>query len=197
MPFLFTKTMQAKTKNRLTIIITVLLFTSPVVVAYLLSSGLIDYQPEDTKNNGHFVSPLVKLADYSDASWVAGLNEHWTLIHRFPEVCVNQCQTLADDLITYRKTLGHRAEKLNLILLADGFNSELPDQYPLVKKVSIADNEAMKKVFNELSEVSLKNGHGMYVVAPEGYLMMSFTEDNTTTEITRDLSLLVKRKGEG
>ena len=56
--------MQAKTKNRITIIVTVLLFTSPVVVAYLLSSGLIEYQPESKKNNGHFVSPLVKMADY-------------------------------------------------------------------------------------------------------------------------------------
>ena len=188
--------MQAKTKNRLTILFTVLLFTAPVVVAYLLSSGLIDYQPEDTKNNGQFISPLIKVADYSDAQWVLGLDDHWTLIYRIPEVCDKQCQTIEHDLFTYRKTLGHRADKLNLMLIADGFNSEMPDQFPLVQKVSIADNESIKAMFNELSDDSLKAGKGMYVVAPEGYLMMAFTKENTTTEVTRDLSLLVKRKGE-
>ncbi len=188
--------MQTKTKNRLTIIATVLLFTSPVVVAYLLSSGLIDFHPDDTKNNGHFVSPLVKVADYSDADWVAGLNGHWTLIHRIPEVCAQQCQSLELDLHKYRLTLGHRADKLNLILLADGFNSESPDHYPLVKKVAIGDNQALGSVFDQLSAQSLQGGHGMYVVAPEGFLMMAFTPKNTSTEIIRDLSLLVKRKGE-
>ena len=188
--------MQAKTKNRMTIIFTVLLFTSPVVVAYLLSSGLIDYQPEDTKNSGHFVSPLVKVADYSDAPWVNGLADHWTLIRRVPVVCANQCQALENDLHKYRLSLGHRAEKLNLMLIADGFNSEMPDQFPHIQKVSIADNKGLQKVFEQLSEVSLLAGQGMYVVAPEGYLMMAFTPENTTTEIIRDLSLLVKRKGD-
>ena len=188
--------MQAKTKNRLTIIITVLLFTAPVVVAYLLSSGLIDYHPDETKNSGHFVSPLVKLADYSEADWVAGLDSHWTLIRRVPEVCFSQCQSLENDLHKYRLSMGHRAEKLNLMLIANGFNSEMPDQFPNIKKVSLADNKKLQTVFEQLSEVSLRNGHGMYVVAPEGFLMMAFTPENTSTEIIRDLSFLIKRKGD-
>jgi hypothetical protein len=188
--------MQAKTKNRLTIIFTVLLFTAPVVVAYLLSSGLINYQPESTKNNGHFVSPLVKIADYSDAAWVDGLIDHWTLIRRVPEICATQCLSHENDLHKYRLSLGHRAEKLNLMLLADGFNTEMPDQFPHIKKVSIADNKKLQSVFTQLSDVSLQNGEGLYVVAPEGYLMMAFSAENTSTEIIRDLSLLVKRKGE-
>ncbi len=188
--------MRTKTKNRLTIIITILLFTSPVVVAYLLSSGVIDYQPEKTKNNGHFISPLVKVANYSDAPWVADLDGHWTLIRRVPQSCSTQCQTIENDLHKYRLSLGHRAEKLNLMLMANGFDTEMPDPFPHIKKVSIADNVGLSKVFEQLSEVSLKQGHGMYVVSPEGFMMMSFTPENTSTEIIRDLSLLVKRKGE-
>ena len=188
--------MQTKTKNRFTIIFTVLLFTSPVVVAYLMSSGLINYHPEETKNNGHFISPLVKLADYTTDDWVTGLDGHWTLIHRVPEECAIQCQTIENDLHKYRLSLGHRAEKLNLMLIADGFGSEMPDRFPHIQKVSIADNQQLQNVFKQLSEKSLKSGQGMYVVAPEGYLMMAFTPKNTTTEIIRDLSLLVKRKGD-
>lgn len=188
--------MQIKTKNRITIILTVLFFTAPVVVAYLLSSGLINYQPEETKNNGHFISPLVKLSDHTDKNWANALNGHWTLIRRVPEVCVNQCIDLENDLHKYRLSLGHRAEKLNLMLIADGFNSEMPDPFPHIKKVAIGENDVLQNVFEQLSSESLQDGHGMYVVAPEGFLMMAFTPDNTSTQIIRDLSLLVKRKGE-
>ncbi len=188
--------MQAKTKNRLTIIFTAVLFMAPVVVAYLLSSGLIDYQPDATKNNGHFVSPLVKLADYSDEPWVAGLDGHWTLIRRVPEGCDESCTALENDLHKYRLSLGHRSEKLNLMLMADGFLNKSPDQFSHIKKVTLAGNDKLQAMFNDLSSVSLTEGHGLYVVAPEGYLMMAFTPENTSTQIIRDLSLLVKRKGD-
>ncbi len=188
--------MQAKTKNRLTIIFTALLFVAPVVVAYLLSSGLIDYQPDKTKNNGHFVSPLVKLADYSDAQWVTALDGHWTLIRRVPITCDEQCLELENDLHKYRLSLGHRSEKMNLMLMADDYSNYDNDRFPHVQKVSINGNESLRSVFDGLSEVSLTQGQGLYVVAPEGFLMMAFTPENTSTQIIRDLSLLVKRKGD-
>lgn len=188
--------MQTKTKNRMTIILTVLFFTAPVVVAYVLSSGLIDFKPQEKKNNGHFVSPLVKIEDHTDQEWAKDFNDHWTLVRRVPEICVNQCIELENDLHKYRLSLGHRAEKLNLMLMADGYNSEMPDPFTHIKKVSIGDEQQLKDVFTQLSEVSLGEGHGLYVVAPEGFLMLAFTPENTSTQIIRDLSLLVKRKGE-
>ncbi|MGJ8664282.1 MAG: hypothetical protein ACSHWU_11560 [Marinicella sp.] len=188
--------MQAKTKNRLTIIFTVLLFTAPVVVAYLLSSGLIDYHPETTKNNGHFISPLVKVADYTDEPWADDLLGHWTLVRRVPDPCGKQCLELENDLHKYRLSLGHRAEKLKLMLWADGFSEEISDAFPHVKKIATSGNDALTQVMDQLSEVSLGDGEGLFVVAPEGFLMMAFTSENTSTEIIRDLSLLVKRKGD-
>ena len=188
--------MQAKTKNRITIILTVLLFTLPVVAAYVLSSGLIDFKPDSTKNNGRFISPLVKVTDHTQQSWAEELAGNWTLIRRVPEVCVMQCQDLENDLHKYRLSLGHRAEKLNLMLVADGFESDQPDPFVHIKKISTAQQPELKKMFDQLSVKSLQQGHGLYVVAPEGYLMMAFTPENTSTEIIRDLNLLVKRKGE-
>ncbi|MEZ5470192.1 MAG: hypothetical protein R3E90_00280 [Marinicella sp.] len=188
--------MEAKTKNRLTIVITILLFMGPVVAAYLLSSGLIDYKPENTKNKGHFVSPIVKIEDLTKASWVKDLIGTWTLIRVVPETCVNQCQAFEDELSRYQKSLAHRADKMQLMLIADDFLSEMTDKYPHVKKVSMVNELALQQEFARLSSVSLGKGHGLYVVAPEGYLMMAFSAENTSSEIIKDLSLLVKRKGD-
>jgi hypothetical protein len=188
--------MQAKTKNRLTIIFTVLLFTAPVVVAYLLSSGLLNYHPDSTKNNGTFVSPLVKLADWTDAPWAAQLEGHWTLIRRVPGACPDGCEEAQDALQRYRLSLGHRAEKLNLMLMTDQPVTVKQDLFPLVSKVSIQGNAGLQQEMQRLSAESLGDGQGLYVVAPEGYLMMAFTAENTSSEIIKDLSLLTKRKGD-
>ena len=188
--------MQAKTKNRLTILFTVVLFTAPVVVAYLLSSGLIEYKPDGTKNNGRFISPLVKIADHANGPWVDQLNDHWTLIRRVPGSCEPGCEQLQDELLRYRLSLGHRAEKLELMLMTDQSLSAGEDLFPLVEKVSLAGNQALQAVMDQLSVESLGNGDGLYVVAPEGFLMMAFTAQNSSSEIIKDLSLLVKRKGD-
>ncbi len=188
--------MKTKTKNRLTIILTVVFFMGPVVAAYLLSSGVVDYKPESTKNNGQFISPVVKVEDFSAEQWAKDLMGTWTLIRVVPEACANQCQIFEDELSRYQKSLGHRAEKMHLMLIAQAFLSEMPDNFPHVKKVSIEENKALQAEFARLSEVSLGDGHGLFVVAPEGYLMMAFTAENTSSEIIKDLSLLVKRKGD-
>ena len=63
---------------------------------------------------------------------------NWTLIRRFPEACFDQCDVaLQDELHRYRLSLGRRAEKLNLMLLADGHHSKQPDQYPHIKKATM------------------------------------------------------------
>ena len=188
--------MQAKTKNRLTIIFTVLLFTGPVVVAYLLSSGAIDYHPDDTKNKGRFISPLVKVADHAQGPWVDGLMGHWTLIRRVPGACENTCEQQQDELQRYRLSLGHRSEKLNLMLITDQPLTLTEDPFPQVQKVSVGEFPDFQQVLEQLSAESLGEGHGLYVVAPEGFMMMMFTAQNTSSEIIKDLSLLVKRKGD-
>jgi len=188
--------MQAKTKNRITIILTVLLFTLPVVAAYVLSSGLIDFKPDSTKNNGRFISPLVKVSDHTQHPWADDLMGTWTLVRRVPGSCDESCLELENDLHKYRLSLGHRAEKLALLLLADDFVATADDPFEHVQKIATAKQTKLNQMFDQLSAKSLQNGHGLYVVAPEGYLMMAFTPENTSTEIIRDLSLLVKRKGE-
>ena len=187
--------MHLKNKNRLTILVVFLLFAIPVVVAYLLGSGLIDFQPDSTKNHGVFISPPIKPADYTEAEWVNELPEHWTLIYRTPEVCDEACFAWEDKLHRFNLTLAQNADKLELMLLAKDFNMRQEDSYSHIKKVATDGHQALNNIFDDLSNQSLGNGEGLYVVAPEGYLMMAFTPDNEPQDIIKDLKLLVKRKG--
>jgi len=187
--------MQLKSKNRLTILVVFLLFALPVVVAYLLGSGLIDFEPDSTKNHGVFISPPIKLADYTDADWVNDLPEHWTLIYRTPEVCDEACFEWEDKLHRYNLTLAQNADKLELMLLASDFDLRQQDPYSHITKVATRGHQNLNAMLDELSKQSLENGEGLYVVAPEGYLMMAFAPDNPPEDVIKDLKLLVKRKG--
>lgn len=187
--------MQLKSKNRLTILLVFLLFAVPVLVAYLLGSGLIDFEPDSTKNNGVFISPPIKLADYTDETWVNDLPEHWTLIYRTDGVCDETCFQWEDKLHRFNLTLAQNADKLELMLLAIDFDMRQEDPYSHIKKVATRGHQALNDMLDNLSKQSLGGGEGLYVVAPEGYLMMAFTPDNQPQDIIKDLKLLVKRKG--
>ncbi|WP_154222669.1 hypothetical protein [Marinicella rhabdoformis] len=188
--------MQAKTKNRLSIVAIVLLFATPVVVAYLMSSGAISYQPDSTKNHGEFITPPVKVADFSQDEWTNEFNNHWTLVYRVKGECDASCVKLEDNLHRYRLTMGHRADKLKLMLWAEDFKAmPTEDAYQHVLKITTKDLTGLNQTMDELSQVSHGDGNGLYVVAPEGYLMMAFKKENTSTEISQDIKLLLKRKG--
>lgn len=187
--------MQLKNKNRLTILVVFLLFALPVVVAYLLGSGLVDFDPEQTKNHGVFISPPIKPANYSDSDWVKALPGHWTLIYRTPNVCDEACFEWEDKLHRFNLTLAQNADKLELILMARDFDFSRQDPYEHINKIATKGEDALNAVFNDLAEQSFGAGEGLYVVAPEGYLMMAFTPENEPQDIIKDLKLLVKRKG--
>ena len=191
--------MQAKIKNRLSIVAIVLLFAVPVIVAYLMSSGAINYHPDSTKNHGEFITPPVNVADYAsgDREWIDGFKDHWTLVYRFKGNCDDSCIKIQDDLARYRLTMSHRADKLKLMLWADGF-AQLPeeDPYPYVAKVDTSEMTILQETMDTLSALSHNDGNGLFVVAPEGYLMMAFKKENTTTEVSQDIKLLLKRKGD-
>ena len=187
--------MHLKSKNRLIILVVFLLFAVPVVVAYLLGSGMIDFEPDSMKNHGVFISPPVKPADYTDAEWVNDLPEHWTLIYRTPKVCDEACFEWEDKLHRFNLTLAQNADKLELMLLAKDFDLRGEDPFKHIKKIATDGHSALNALLDELSNQSVGRGEGLYVVAPEGYLMMAFTPDNEPQDIIKDLKLLVKRKG--
>ncbi len=187
--------MQAKIKNRLSIVAIVLLFATPVVVAYLMSSGAIGYHPEETKNKGNFISPPVKVADQTDADWAKSLDGHWTLVYYQAGHCGQTCLEHQEELHRYRLTMANRADKLNLMIWANGIDASDEDAFAHIAKVDVSKENRLQQTMAQLSALSYQDGNGLYVVAPEGYLMLAFDQSNTTSEVIKDLKLLVKRKG--
>ena len=187
--------MQAQTKNKVSLIALFLLFFLPVAIAIVMNSSWVNYKPKSTKNKGMLVQPPVRLADFAKADWIDGLDGVWTLMYRHAGICDAVCVKQMDDMHRIRLTMGHKVDKLRLLVLADGL--EDADSVPADISFNTLSQEQDKLVqeLNRLSSESLGQGRGMYIVAPEGYLMMSYVPENTPPDMIKDLKLLLKRKG--
>lgn len=188
--------MHVQTKNRLTIIFLFLLFFIPVLIAVFMNSSILAYKPSSTKNQGQLVKPPVLIAEYVESLWVEELEGIWTLLYRDPEPCDESCQQMLKNMYKIRLTMGHKADKLQLMALHNRWQDSMTKP-PNIKMQSVADLSELSRKLDQLSDNSLGQGKGLYIVAPEGYLMMSYTHDHSPSDIVKDLKLLLKRKGTG
>ena len=113
--------MNTQTKNRLVLIIVVLLFAAPLLIAYALNTK--GWHPQNTRNSGTLVDPPLSVVtapvtlagsvplEWRNAQW------QWTLLALPGTRCEMQCRTRLDEVLRMRVTLGRNAERLRIVYL--------------------------------------------------------------------------------
>ncbi len=188
--------MQAQTKNKLSIIALVLLFTAPVIVAIVMNSTWVNYSPENFKNRGNFIQPPVKI---TDENTLKSYEEFWTVVYHHTGTCDQACTQMFDELYRIRLTKGHKMKKVKLLVLHPSEQAlNIPEPYSSIDEYGYAANSALESTLQSLSPTSLGSGKGLYLLAPEGFLMMSYPKDHDPSDVITDLGLLLRaRKNEG
>jgi len=188
--------MKQNTKNKLSIIALALLFITPVIVAIVLNSNLIKFSPESFKNLGDFIQPPIKITDKTS---LKPYEEYWTVVYQHSGVCEVDCLKMLDTMYRIRLTKGHKMKKVKLLVLHLEENAlEIPNQYKAIEKQSYAKSDQLNNVLTKLSPQSLGNNKGLYLLAPEGFLMMSYPKGFEPRDVIKDLGLLLRaRKNEG
>ncbi|MCF6317769.1 MAG: hypothetical protein L3J83_00580 [Proteobacteria bacterium] len=184
--------MQAQLKNKLSIIALVVLFLAPVIVAIVMNSKLVDYSPESFKNHGDFIKPPIKITDKTS---LKPYEEFWTVVYNHTGVCSNDCMQMLDTIYRIRLTRGHKMKQVKLLVLHQENNSlEIPVQYDSIEKQPYSESDEINQVLTSLSNQSLGNGKGLYLLSPEGYLMMSYPKDFKPQDVSEDLGLLLRAR---
>jgi len=188
--------MQAKTKNKLSLIALVLMFITPVIVAVVMNSSWIKYSPESFKNNGDFIQPPIKIIN---SERLSSFKDYWTVAYHHSGNCSDDCKKMLDTLYRIRLTKGHKMKKIKLLVLhPDNVIIDIPAQYDSIETHTYQNNDELSNTLKTLSQKSLGNNRGLYLLAPEGFLMMSYNNDFTPEDVIDDLGLLLRaRKNEG
>jgi len=184
-----------QTRNKLILLALFGLFFVPVLLAYLMNAGYIHYRPQPSKNHGNLVNPPIEMRQFSQNPLLADSNDLWKLVYVNHGPCDSDCQRMLDAVYRIYLATGRHRTKVRPVVVYPQADPELPDGLSdTFGKVSLAEEPRAQALFSRLSENSLGQGDGFYIIAPEGFLMMSYPKGFDPSGTIKDMNVLLKRK---
>lgn len=175
---------------RTTLIGLTVLFLFPLVMAWLMYSGVIDYAPRETKNHGTLINPPVE-ARLPDEVRQGGLDGGWILIYVLPPACGEPCRTDLAGLRQVRRALGREADRVRTIHLAPaGLDTSSLEDIAAIDPNAFTARDSSGMLSAQLEDV--EGASGTYLIDPPGNIMMHYHAGSDPNGIRLDLKRLLK-----
>jgi len=213
--------MKLSISPRIALLIITAMFLLPLILAWLMFIGSVDYKPGSTRNLGTLIEPPVAIdwrttiaADSPESSDAANgtgpdsLLEHWVVLYPVPVTCDADCRQQVTALRQIHLATGRHQSRLHLALLLDETNREETTELlkSIYEKFSlISDPGGILR--SELASVRpgeegpsvTANGtpgdgmaiDGIYLIDPLGNIMMYYAADADPNHIRQDLKRLL------
>lgn len=180
-------------KNRIKLILLMLLMLSPVIASYLFH--VLQIRPEGTVNYGELLEVKALQGQAHDIENNAifrpkQLRGKWSLITIDSGSCDEYCQKklyLMRQIRLVQNTEKDRIERVWLIDDQSLPNQDIKEEYEGTILLSAKDSDLL----SEFPAQSSQRDH-IYVVDPMGNLMMRYPRDPEPKKISDDLKLLLK-----
>lgn len=175
------------------------LFFGPLLVAWIWFFQFDDVRP-GTVNKGDLVAPVVPLADLrlfarGEPQSEALFEGDWSVVVLAPEQCDDACTRALFITRQVWIRLNKDADRVRRILLA-GSDATFPVNEHRDLRVYDVDENALAR-FSDPHRAELSGGDRIYLVDPQGYLMMSYPLDFTPEMLNDDLKRLLKYSDAG
>jgi cytochrome oxidase Cu insertion factor (SCO1/SenC/PrrC family) len=175
----------------------VLLFAAPVLVAFLLAQ--LGWSPVGTRNNGTLLAPpqdfnAVRATTASGAAvaWntAAGV---WHVVMPVPPACGAPCATQLDALARFWTGLGRQAARVQVLVAgeADAALLAMQPRFPQALLVQLAPDELPHPTPAPANDPRIA-AVPVYLVDPNGYLVMRYDAGSDLTGLRKDLARLLK-----
>ncbi len=119
----------SKARNRLLLAAITLLFVAPIFIAWLLTSGALNWHSRGFVNRGQLVTPPFDLSPYAAQVGFAPLFKlqpsEWAMVYLEPGVCALACGKALDELLVLRELLGQGAVRVSVHAIA-ALGTEVP-----------------------------------------------------------------------
>ena len=175
---------------------TFLIFFLPIVGAWLLNVFAPDWRPFGTVNHGTLVRPVRAVSAAGLEALAAGalqadyLVGRWTLVHLLTGPCARDCMDALERTRQVHLALGDdmgRVQRLLVVSDVDlAHNAQLPDELA----VALANATWLQSfAFADRGE---HPSLAVYLVDPQGYLMMRYPQSVEQHGLLADLERLLK-----
>lgn len=175
-------------KSRLTLFALVLLFFTPILVAVLLNSRWLDWDPAPGRSHGDLVEPVIDLGDHLPGT---GWTGKWYLVRRIDAACDSDCIESLYWLRQARAAQDRHVPDVGLLVVApNALDAPVRDAIrrlsPVWRIVDGPAGEALIRV--------LPGGSGnpeTYIMDPETNIMMRYPAGTDPNGIRKDLDRLL------
>ncbi|MDX1455380.1 MAG: hypothetical protein R3217_08005 [Gammaproteobacteria bacterium] len=173
--------------NKLTLGILAVLFFGPLVTAYVWFFYFTDVTT-GTVNKGDLVDPAVQVSSLAEAAGApAAFNGQWAIVHVVRDGCQSDCQQSVFLTRQVWTRLNKDASRVQRYVLLEG-DADMPvfEQEHRDLEVMRADAKTINQAFEGIPVGRI------YLVDPNGFLMMSYPQPLVPDDLFDDLRRLMK-----
>lgn len=176
-------------RGRWILVLIFLLFFGTIFGAGVLRfSG---WQPQGTKAHGEMLRPAVdaravvpKLADGSDYAWQPA-ERMWRIVVAPPAHCASECLKLAKDLDVVWQLFGNNADHVEILWVG-------PRPAGSPNTASLRQLQSTPELLAALPRVNDPAGVPVYVIDPNGFVILRYAPGTDPGFIRTDVSKLLK-----
>lgn len=193
-----TVAVSSRSHQRLALIGLFTIFFAPILIAWWMNVHSDYWRPRATTNHGTLVVPtrpisVAGLIHPDGSAYDADFFKNgWTLVLVDPSVCADPCETQLIKMRQARLALGKDMERVQrlyaaLTMLEPARVAELRRAHPGLE-IAVAN----QRWVSPFEFDTLGKAHGIYLVDPEGRLMMHYGENVGAEGMLKDLQRLLK-----
>ena len=193
--------MKTRLSPRISLVIIAGMFLLPLLLAWFMYSGTIEYQPSSTRNFGQLVEPPLPMswkntvviagAGESESRPVQVFSEHWVILYSVPDPCLETCLQEVSALRQIHRASGRHLARIRIALLiprpnSPGVESSLRDIYSEFHLISDPSSS-----FNAKLEQAGGGERSAYLIDPLGNIMMFYAAGTDPNHLKQDLKRLL------
>ncbi len=184
-----------KKSGRRQLIALMLIFFTPLLIAWLMHFDVISWRPQTIVASGELVQPPLVLPEHVPV-YLVQTEEHdflrrkWHLLYIAPGNCEKICEDSLIRMRQVRMALGKYQDRIGRVLVVQDSAQWTPQlQDGLAGMDVVTTNPVSIEV---LRSTDTSPGEWIYLVDPLGNLMMRFAHDHDAREMHDDMKRLLK-----
>ena len=186
---------------RTSLLIIAALFLLPLLLAWFMYSGAIEYKPSSTRNFGQLVEPPLPMA-WEDTVLMPGVvesdsgvsqvfSDHWVILYAVPDPCLELCFQEVTSLRQIHRASGRHQARVRIALLmrepsSEELETSLLDTYSQFHLIS----DPSGKLSARLEQATGGEGSA-YLIDPLGNIMMFYASGADPNHLKQDLNRLL------
>jgi len=196
--------MTFKLSPRVALLVIAAMFFLPLLLAWLMYTGTIEFRPHSTRNLGELVQPPLPIAwaeVYLDGnpggSAEQAFSDHWVILHAVPSPCPAACLAGAADLRQVHRAAGRQQGRIRLAMLHDLESTagaialqEVYEAFQLLQDPQGSLWKSLEQVAGRSQPAAPVRG-STYLIDPLGNIMLFYAAGYDPNDLKNDLKRLL------